>query len=55
VKITIWIRPGEGRVPVCRTDYKFESLDTPRIQNYGRRLLQAIEGGDEDEKGEDNG
>lgn len=50
MKITIWIRPGEGRVPVCRTDYKFESLDTPRIQNYGRRLLRAIEGDEDNEK-----
>lgn len=55
MKITIWIRPGVDRIPVCRTDYKFESLDTPRIQNYGRRLLRAIEGDGEDEKGKDNG
>ena len=48
MKITIWIRPDRddptGRGMTMRTDAKFESLDTPVIQRYGRKLLDALEG-----------
>ena len=48
MKITIWIRPDRddptGRDMTMRTDCKYESLDTPVIQRYGRKLLDALEG-----------
>ena len=49
MKITIWIRPDAsgGRCPMLRTDVKYESRDTPVIQNFGTRLVKAIEEGGE--------
>ena len=48
MKITVWIRPDRddptGRGMTLRTDYKFESHDTPVIQHHGRKLLAALEG-----------
>ena len=48
MKITVWIRPDQSgnidRDITMRTDYQLESLDTPTIQRYGRKLLNAIEG-----------
>lgn len=45
MKITIWIRPGANERDITlRLDTKYESLDTPMIQRYGRRLADAIEG-----------
>ena len=45
MKITVWIRPAnEGRNITLRTDTKLESLDTPVIQNFGRKLEAAIKG-----------
>lgn len=44
MKITVWIRPDEHGTPSLRTDVKWESLDTPVIQRYGRKLADAIEG-----------
>jgi len=45
MKISIWIRPGRDGKPTQRTDYKYESADSPGIQRYGRNLLDALEGG----------
>ena len=48
MKITVWIRPDfRGNIErdlTMRLDYKYESLDTPVIQRYGRKLLDALEG-----------
>lgn len=44
MKITVWIRPArEGREITLRLDTKYESLDTPIIQHFGRELANAIE------------
>ena len=54
MEITIWTRPDRndptGRCMTLRTDFKYENLDTPTIQFYGRKLLAALEGM-ADEKG----
>lgn len=54
MKITIWIRPDQrgniDRDITLRVDYKLESLDTPTIQRYGRKLMDAIEGTAEKEE-----
>ena len=56
MKLTIWIRPDQrdptGRTITLRTDAKYESLDTPMVQNYGRKLMNAIEGTAEKEEEE---
>lgn len=45
MKITVWIRPSKnGKDMTLRLDTKYESLDTPAIQRYGRKLANAIEG-----------
>lgn len=45
MKITTWIRPSKnGKDMTLRLDTKYESLDTPMIQRYGRKLANAIEG-----------
>ena len=45
MKITIWIRPGkDGHGATERIDYKLESYDTPRVQNFGFRLIKAMQG-----------
>ena len=45
MKITIWIRPSKnGKDITLRLDTKYESLDTPTISRYGRKLANAIEG-----------
>lgn len=45
MKITIWIRPSKnGKDMTLRLDTKYESLDTPTICRYGRKLADAIEG-----------
>ena len=46
MKITVWIRPdrNDPRGITLRADWKPESLDTPSIQYYGRKLFNAIEG-----------
>jgi len=48
MKITVWIRPDQrgniDRDITLHVDYKIESLDTPVIQRYGRKLLAALEG-----------
>ena len=48
MKITIWIRKSENEddVPVVRLDFKNETRDTPQISRYGRKIMDAIEGGD---------
>ena len=54
MKITVWIRPDQrgniDRDITLRVDYKLESLDTPTIQRYGRKLMDAIEGTAEKDK-----
>ena len=47
MKITVWIRPGERGGITERIDYKVESKDTPRIQNFGFRLIKAMQGGED--------
>lgn len=45
MKITIWIRSDQdGKNPKIRTDYKYESNDTPYDQRVGRKILDALEG-----------
>jgi hypothetical protein len=44
MKITVWIRPDKAGKPTERVDYKLESADTPRIQNFGFRLIRAMTG-----------
>ena len=48
MKITVWIRPDQrgniDRDITLRVDYKLESADTPVIQRYGRKLMDALEG-----------
>ena len=54
MKIAVWIRPDQrgniDRDITLRVDYKLESLDTPTIQRYGRKLMDAIEGTAEKDK-----
>lgn len=54
MKLTVWIRADQrdptGRTITLRTDAKYESLDTPMVQNYGRKLMNAIEGTAEKEE-----
>lgn len=49
MKITVWIRPDNDGKPKERVDYKLENLDTPRIQNFGFRLIRAMTGEEIDE------
>lgn len=52
MKITVWIRPSNnGKDMTLRLDTKYESLDTPMIQRYGRKLADAIEGTADKEDG----
>ena len=48
MKINIWIRPDPndptGRKATMRLDYKLEDRDTPGIQHYGKKLMNALEG-----------
>jgi hypothetical protein len=44
MKITVWIRPNKDGAPTGRVDYKLENADTPRIQNFGFRLIRAMTG-----------
>ena len=45
VKLIVYIRADEaGRNITLRLDTKYESLDTPTICRYGRKLADAIEG-----------
>ena len=48
MKITVWIRPDrddpKGRGISYRVDQKYESLDSPVIQHFGRELLDALKG-----------
>ena len=44
MKITVWIRPDATGTPTLRLDAKYEDRDTPRIQNFGNRLVKAMEG-----------
>lgn len=44
MKITVWIRPDADGNATMRVDAKYEDRDTPRIQNFGRRLVKAMEG-----------
>ena len=37
--------------PTMRIDVKYEDRDTPAIQNYGRKLTAALEGGSQSEGG----
>ena len=56
MKITIWIRPDQRgnieRDMTMRVDTKYESLDTPVIQRYGRKLVDALEGAGEPMEGD---
>lgn len=45
MKITVWIRPDADGTATMRVDAKYEDRDTPRIQNFGRRLMKAMAGG----------
>lgn len=48
MKITIWIRADkEGRNPKVRTDFKYETYDTPPVQRVGRKILDALEGNED--------
>ncbi len=49
MKIMIWIRPDKDGKPTERVDYKLENKDTPRIQNFGFRLIRAMTGEEIDE------
>lgn len=44
MKITVWIRPDAYGNATMRIDAKYEDRDTPRIQNFGNRLVKAKEG-----------
>lgn len=44
MKITVWLRPNAEDKPRARVDYKLESKDTPRIQNFGFRRIRAMTG-----------
>jgi hypothetical protein len=44
MKIIVWIRPDKDGKPTERVDYKLENQDTPRIQNFGFRLIRAMTG-----------
>ena len=44
MKITVWIRPDVEGKATMRVDAKYEDRDTPRIQKYGRDLMNALEG-----------
>lgn len=44
MKITVWIRPDADGNATMRLDAKYEDRDTQRIQNFGRRLVKAMEG-----------
>lgn len=46
MKIIVWIRPNANGEPTERVDYKLENKDTPRIQNFGFRLIKAMTGED---------
>ena len=54
MKLTVWIRADQrdptGHTITLRTDAKYESLDTPMVQNYGCKLMNAIEGTAEKEE-----
>lgn len=41
MKITVWIRHDAEGNATMRVDAKYEDRDTPRIQNFGRRLMKA--------------
>lgn len=45
MKVTVWIRTGAAGEATLRTDYKYESNDSPMVQNFGRKLIKAIENG----------
>lgn len=49
MKITVWVRPNKDGKVSERVDYKLESSDTPRIQNFGFRLIRAMTGEEIDE------
>ena len=45
MKIIVYIRADEaGRNITLRVDPQYESYDTPALQRYGRKLMDAIEG-----------
>ena len=46
MKIIVWIRPNKDGAPTERVDYKLENKDTPRIQNFGFRLIRTMTGED---------
>ena len=50
MKIKIWIRNNKKGEPTLRFDYEYENQDTPVIQRYGRKLMEALEGGGEKQK-----
>jgi hypothetical protein len=47
MKITIWIRARQDnpRKVEIRTDFKYESRDTPALQTFCHRIIAAIENG----------
>lgn len=47
VKINIRIRATEKSnfEPILEVDAKYEDLDTPTVQNYGRKLMDALAAG----------
>lgn len=48
MKITVWLRRDpNSRARTLRTDVKYESFDDPALQNFGRKLVNAIESGGE--------
>lgn len=49
MKIIVWVRPNKDGKVTERVDYKLESSDTPRIQNFGFRLIRAMTGEEIDE------
>ena len=48
MKISIRIRATEKSnfEPVMEVDAKYENLDTPSVQKYGRELMAALGAGD---------
>lgn len=47
MKITIWIRGDAKGGRTMRVEAKYENLDDPRIQNFGNKLVKALQAGGE--------
>lgn len=47
MKITIWILGDAKGGRTMRVEAKYENLDDPRIQNFGNKLMKALQGSGE--------